>query len=83
MYSYICVHLHAFVYNCIHSCSCLHAPCRSYVCAHAYMPSAIKRAVHCGVRSIEHGNFLDEETAALMAQQGTFLVPTLVTYQTS
>jgi len=34
-----------------------------------------------GVRSIEHGNLLDEETAKRMAQEGTFLVPTLVTYE--
>jgi imidazolonepropionase-like amidohydrolase len=33
-----------------------------------------------GVRSIEHGNLLDAETAVLMADRGVFLVPTLVTY---
>ena len=33
-----------------------------------------------GVRSIEHGNWLDEETAALMVERGAFLVPTTVTY---
>ena len=38
----------------------------TYVAAHAYMPSAIKRALLAGVRSIEHGNWLDEECAALM-----------------
>jgi imidazolonepropionase-like amidohydrolase len=37
--------------------------CGTYVCAHAYTAQAIKRAVECGVRSIEHGNLLDEETA--------------------
>jgi hypothetical protein len=52
----------------------------TYVCAHAYMPSAIKRAVQCGVRSIEHGNWLDEECAQLMVTRGVFLVPTVVTY---
>ncbi|GBF96931.1 peptidase M38 [Raphidocelis subcapitata] len=52
----------------------------TYVCAHAYKPSAIKRAIECGVRSIEHGNWLDRDTAALMASRGAFLVPTLVTY---
>lgn len=58
------------------------AECRgTYVCSHAYSPPAIKRAVECGVRSIEHGNYLDEETAASMAAAGVFLVPTLVTYQ--
>ncbi|CAI6010059.1 unnamed protein product [Closterium sp. NIES-65] len=52
-----------------------------YVMAHAYTARAIKRAVACGVRSIEHGNMLDEEAADLMLQRGSFLVPTLVTYE--
>jgi imidazolonepropionase-like amidohydrolase len=53
---------------------------RTYVLAHAYTPGAIRRAVDAGVRSIEHGNLLDEPTAARMAERGVFLVPTLVTY---
>jgi imidazolonepropionase-like amidohydrolase len=53
----------------------------SYVLAHAYTPEAIQVAVEAGVRSIEHGNLLDEATARLMAQRGVFLVPTLVTYE--
>jgi imidazolonepropionase-like amidohydrolase len=53
---------------------------RTYVLAHAYTPGAVRRAVEAGVRSIEHGNLLDEPTAALLAERGTFLVPTLVTY---
>lgn len=52
----------------------------SYVAAHAYSPEAIRVAVENGVRSIEHGNLLDAPTAALMAERGAFLVPTLVTY---
>ncbi|HZC73924.1 MAG TPA: amidohydrolase family protein [Jatrophihabitans sp.] len=52
----------------------------SYVAAHAYSPEAIRHAVDNGVRSIEHGNLLDAETAALMASNGAFLVPTLITY---
>ncbi|KIZ07154.1 amidohydrolase [Monoraphidium neglectum] len=52
----------------------------TYVCAHAYKPSAIKRALQCGVRSIEHGNWLDEECAAMMVERGAFLVSTTVTY---
>lgn len=39
----------------------------TYVAAHAYMPTAITRALAAGVRSIEHGNWLDAETAQLMA----------------
>lgn len=53
---------------------------RSYVLAHAYTADAVARAVNAGVRSIEHGNLIDAPTAALMADAGTFLVPTLVTY---
>ncbi|MDP6389741.1 MAG: amidohydrolase family protein [Alphaproteobacteria bacterium] len=53
----------------------------TYVMAHAYTGRAIKRAVECGVRTIEHGNLLDEETAAAMAQRSVYLVPTLVTYE--
>jgi imidazolonepropionase-like amidohydrolase len=52
----------------------------SYVAAHAYSPEAIRHSVINGVRSIEHGNLLDAETAVLMADRGAFLVPTLVTY---
>src|SRR5215469_4378104 len=53
---------------------------KRYVCAHAYGADAIARAVRCGVRSIEHGNLIDEATARLMYEKGAFIVPTLVTY---
>ena len=52
----------------------------SYVLAHAYHPKSIAQCLDAGVRSIEHGNLLDEETAAQMAKAGAFLVPTLITY---
>ncbi|MFI1094036.1 amidohydrolase family protein [Streptomyces sp. NPDC020917] len=52
----------------------------SYVAAHAYSPEAIRHSIDNGVRSIEHGNLLDEDTAAAMAAAGAFLVPTLVAY---
>jgi imidazolonepropionase-like amidohydrolase len=52
----------------------------SYVAAHAYSPEAIIHAVSNGVRSIEHGNLLDAESASAMKQAGAVLVPTLVTY---
>jgi imidazolonepropionase-like amidohydrolase len=52
----------------------------TYVMAHAYAPRAIQNAVVAGVRSIEHGNLLDEETARRMAEKGAFYVPTLITY---
>ncbi len=47
------------------------------VAAHAHGAEGIKIAVRAGVASIEHGSFLDEEGAKLMAQNGTYLVPTL------
>jgi imidazolonepropionase-like amidohydrolase len=47
------------------------------VAAHAHGAEGIKTAVRAGVSSIEHGSFLDEEGARLMAQHGTYLVPTL------
>lgn len=52
----------------------------SYVAAHAYSPEAIIHAVRNGVRSIEHGNLLDTESATAMKETGAVLVPTLVTY---
>lgn len=51
-----------------------------YVVAHAYTARSIERSVRNGVRSIEHGNLLDEPTIALMKEKGAFLVPTLATY---
>ncbi len=51
-----------------------------YVCAHAYTPEAITRAAAAGVRTIEHGNLIDDASAKLMAEKGMFLVANLVTY---
>jgi imidazolonepropionase-like amidohydrolase len=47
------------------------------VAAHAHGTEGIKLAVRAGVSSIEHGSFLDEEGARMMAERGTFMVPTL------
>ncbi|KAF5136988.1 hypothetical protein E5D57_000762 [Metarhizium anisopliae] len=52
----------------------------TYVTAHAYTPKAIRHAVDNGVKGIEHGNFIDGETARYMANKGIWLTPTLVTY---
>ena len=49
--------------------------------AHVYTPRGIMNAVRAGVRSIEHGNFLDEESATCMREAGAFFVPTLTTYE--
>jgi imidazolonepropionase-like amidohydrolase len=46
------------------------------VMAHAHGTAGIRAAAKAGVDSIEHGSFLDESTAVLMAKRGTWLVPT-------
>ncbi|MFN9281691.1 MAG: amidohydrolase family protein [Betaproteobacteria bacterium] len=53
----------------------------TYVMAHAYTPDSIQRAVRFGVRTIEHGNLVDAETARVMAEHQAYAVPTLVTYE--
>ena len=50
------------------------------VMAHAYTARAINRALKCGVKSIEHGNLLDQGSVDLMRDDDRFLVPTLVIY---
>ena len=47
------------------------------VMAHAHATAGIKLAIHAGVRSIEHGTFLDDEAIRLLVEHGTWLVPTL------
>ncbi|KNY11653.1 metal-dependent hydrolase family protein [Achromobacter piechaudii] len=54
---------------------------QTYVMAHSYTADAIERAVRNGVRTIEHGNLVDERVARFMAEKGAFVVPTLVTYE--
>ncbi len=49
-----------------------------FVMAHAQGSEGIKNAVRAGIRSIEHGIFLDDEAIELMLGRGTYLVPTLV-----
>jgi len=52
-----------------------------YVAGHAYTARAINRGLEAGVRSIEHGNLLDESSVELFLEYDAFLVPTLVTYR--
>jgi imidazolonepropionase-like amidohydrolase len=49
----------------------------TYVMAHAQATDGIKNAIRAGIRSIEHGVFLDDEAISMMLERGTFLVPTL------
>jgi len=52
-----------------------------YVMAHTYTPQSMRNCVQAGVRTLEHGNFLDEETAQLLKTSGTYLVPTVAVYE--
>lgn len=49
-----------------------------HVAAHAHGTEGMKRAVKAGVRSVEHGTFMDEEVIELMKDNGTFYVPTIL-----
>ncbi|NUW41944.1 metal-dependent hydrolase family protein [Nonomuraea rhodomycinica] len=51
-----------------------------YVAAHAYTARAVNRALEAGVRSVEHGNLIDDSSVELFLRHEAFLVPTLVTY---
>ena len=53
----------------------------TYCVAHLYTNEAIARCIELGVRCVEHGNFIQPETAALMKKKGAVSVPTLVTYE--
>jgi imidazolonepropionase-like amidohydrolase len=48
-----------------------------FVAAHAHDEAGAEGAVRGGVRSVEHGTYLNDRTLALMKEKGTFLVPTL------
>ncbi len=50
-----------------------------YVAAHAHGDEGAAAAVRAGVRSIEHGTYLSDQTLALMKERGTYLVPTIAT----
>ncbi|HKY95238.1 MAG TPA: amidohydrolase family protein [Kiloniellales bacterium] len=52
-----------------------------YVMAHAYTAKSINRLLGRGVRTIEHGNLLDEESCRLFLRHGAYLVPTMATYE--
>jgi imidazolonepropionase-like amidohydrolase len=50
---------------------------RTYVMAHCHTDEGARRCVKLGVRSIEHGSMIGAETARMIADAGTFVVPTL------
>ncbi len=47
----------------------------TYVAAHAYTDVAVKQCIEAGIKSIEHGPFLQEDTLKLMAKKGVWLSP--------
>jgi len=49
-----------------------------FVMAHAQATDGIKNAISAGIRSIEHGIWLDDEAIQMMLDAGTYLVPTLI-----
>jgi imidazolonepropionase-like amidohydrolase len=53
----------------------------TYVAAHVYSGRSIRNCVSAGIRTLEHGNLLDEIAAKAIKDAGAFLVPTLVTYE--
>jgi imidazolonepropionase-like amidohydrolase len=53
------------------------------VMSHAHGAEGIKRAVRAGVRSIDHGTYLDDEGIEAMLERGTWLVPTLTAGDTT
>jgi len=52
-----------------------------YTMAHAYTARAINRLLECGVRTIEHGNLLDERSCELFLKHKAWLVPTTIAYE--
>lgn len=53
----------------------------TYVMAHVYSGRSVRNCMAAGVRTLEHGNLLDEEAARAIKENGAYLVPTLVTYE--
>jgi imidazolonepropionase-like amidohydrolase len=56
---------------------------RTYVMAHCHTADSARACIAAGVRSIEHGSDLDEETAKIIAAAGSFVVPTLIVADTA
>lgn len=52
-----------------------------WVMAHCHSTAGAKNAIRAGVRSIDHGSYLDESAVAMMVERGTWLVPTLLAAQ--
>ena len=51
---------------------------RTYTSAHCHPAGAVRRSVEFGVRCIEHGTLIDDETSRFVAKRGAFIIPTMV-----
>ena len=51
------------------------------VTAHAYGPRLMRKLIEFGITGMEHGSLMDEETAKLFEDSGTYLVPTFMPYE--
>lgn len=56
---------------------------RTYVMAHCHTADSARACVDAGVRSIEHGSDIDDDTAQLIAAAGCFVVPTCIVAETA
>jgi imidazolonepropionase-like amidohydrolase len=56
------------------------AAAKLYCAAHAYTAETVNRALRSGVRTIEHGNLMNEDSAGLFLEHDAFYVPTLIAY---
>lgn len=65
------------VYNYDQLSAVVKAAGKAGVLCHAYSAEGIDGAVRAGVRSIEHGVFVTEETISRMSRQGTYFTPTM------
>jgi imidazolonepropionase-like amidohydrolase len=52
-----------------------------YVMAHVYTDEGIRRCIEAGIRTIEHGHFLGEDSARMMAERGMYLSPNFIVYK--
>jgi imidazolonepropionase-like amidohydrolase len=54
---------------------------KTYVSVHTHTDEAVKRALECGIRSIEHATLITAETARQMQKQGAIACPTIAAYE--
>ena len=54
---------------------------KMHVTAHVYGPKLMQKLIHYGITGMEHGSLMDVETARMLEDTGTYLVPTFCPYQ--